>query len=134
MKNYLMIGFLTCFLSACMPPNNTNNQEENVAVSPPPVIDPTMQKGEALFKQHCTSCHKANAKLIGPALKGVSQKYNNDKKWLYAYIKNSQALLKAGDKRAVAIHKEYGAVMNTFMFFTDEEIEAILQYLEPSLY
>lgn len=132
MKIYLMIGFLICLLSACMPPNNASNQEEKVAVSPPPAIDPTIQKGEALFKQHCTACHKVNAKLVGPALKGVSQKYNNDKKWLYAYIKNSQALLKAGDKRAVAIHKEYGGVMNTFMFFTDEDIEAILLYIEGS--
>ena len=59
-------------------------------------------KGKSLFNANCASCHKLNKKLIGPALKGVSAKY--DKEWLYTWIKNSAAMIKSGDEQAVAIY------------------------------
>ena len=37
-------------------------------------------KGKSLFNANCASCHKLNKNLVGPALKGVSAKY--DKDWL----------------------------------------------------
>lgn len=46
-----------------------------------------ISKGKSLFNANCASCHKLNKKLIGPALRGVSAKY--DKEWLYSWIKNS---------------------------------------------
>jgi cytochrome c551/c552 len=96
-----------------------------------PAPDSLFDKGEALFKQHCTSCHKIDAKLVGPKLQGVTKKYADDPKWLYAFIKNSQKLIKRGDKKALKIYEEYGKVgMNAFPFFTDEDIRAILYYVE----
>jgi cytochrome c551/c552 len=37
--------------------------------------EPDIAKGKSLFNANCASCHKLNKKLIGPALKGVSAKY-----------------------------------------------------------
>lgn len=86
-------------------------------------------KGESLFKQHCSSCHKVDAKLVGPALKGIDQKYANDKEWLYKWIKNNQALIKAGDPKAVALYNENGKQqMNVFSFLTDADVDDIIAY------
>ena len=63
------------------------------------------KQGESIFKANCASCHKINQNLTGPALAGVYDKYDRD--WLYEWIKNSQALVKAGDADAAKIFNEY---------------------------
>ena len=86
-----------------------------------------ISKGKSLFNANCASCHKLNKKLIGPALKGVSSKYEKD--WLYTWIKNSASLIKSGDEQAVAIYNEYNKVaMNTFPQLSNEDIDNILAY------
>ena len=48
-----------------------------------------VQNGEKLYKQNCTACHlMTEAKLVGPGLKGVTEKY--EKEWLIKWIRNSQ--------------------------------------------
>ena len=63
--------------------------------------DVDIAKGKSLFNANCAACHKLNKNLIGPALAGVSAKY--EKEWLYTWIKNSNAMIKSGDERAVAM-------------------------------
>ena len=88
-----------------------------------------ISKGKSLFNANCASCHKLNKKLIGPALKGVSAKY--DKEWLYTWIKNSAAMIKSGDEQAVAIYEEYNKVaMNSFPQLSNEDIDNILAYTD----
>lgn len=88
-------------------------------------------KGEALFNQHCTACHKVDSKLVGPALLGVNEKYAGDEKWLYEWIRNNQGLKAKGDPKAIALIAQYGgAQMNGFTFFKDEDIADILQYVK----
>ena len=65
--------------------------------------DAAIQAGKKLFNANCASCHKINKRAVGPALKGVSAKY--DKEWLYSWIKNSTAMVKSGDAQAVAIYE-----------------------------
>src|SRR6478735_10857405 len=55
--------------------------------------------GKALFNTNCAACHKLDAKMTGPALRGVGDKY--DKEWLYKWVKNSSDLIKSGDGKAV---------------------------------
>lgn len=87
-------------------------------------------KGEALFKQHCTACHKVDAKLVGPALKGINEKYKGDEKWLYEWIRNNQKLIKAGDPKAVALYEANGKQqMSVFTFLTDADIADMLAYV-----
>jgi mono/diheme cytochrome c family protein len=86
-------------------------------------------KGKSLFNANCASCHKLNKNLVGPALKGVSAKY--EKEWLYSWIKNSAALIKSGDDQAVAIYEEYNKVaMNAFPQLSNEDIDNILAYTD----
>ncbi len=88
-------------------------------------------KGEALFKQHCSSCHAPDRKIVGPALKGTKAKYADDPTWIYKWIKNNTALIKAGDKKAVAVYEANGkAAMTVFTFLTDPEIDDVLAYVE----
>ena len=83
--------------------------------------------GKKLFNANCAACHKLNKKAVGPALRGVSAKY--EKEWLYSWIKNSAAMIKAGDAQAVAIWEEYNkSAMNAFPQLSNEDIDNIIAY------
>lgn len=56
------------------------------------------KEGRALFKAKCSSCHALDAKLVGPALTGVSDRH--DEAWLLKWIPNSAALI-ASDRKSV---------------------------------
>ena len=85
--------------------------------------------GKKLFNANCAACHKLNKKAVGPALKGVSAKY--DKEWLYSWIKNSSAMIKAGDAQAVAIWEEYNkTAMTAFPQLSDADIDNIIAYTD----
>ncbi|GGG18341.1 cytochrome c [Dokdonia pacifica] len=85
--------------------------------------------GKALFKTQCAACHKLYKKATGPALYDVVQRYDEDYEWLGKWIRNSQALVKAGDARAVKVYEENGGqVMNPFPALTDADISNILAY------
>jgi len=85
--------------------------------------------GKKLFNIHCASCHKLNKKATGPALKGISQKH--DKEWLYSWIKNSSAMIKAGDSEAVAIWKEYNrSAMTSFPQLSKDDMDNIIAYTD----
>ena len=91
--------------------------------------DPAETAGKALFNANCAACHKLNKRAVGPALKGVSAKY--DKEWLYSWIKNSTAMVKSGDVQAVVIYEEYnGSVMTSFPQLSNEDIDNILAYTD----
>jgi mono/diheme cytochrome c family protein len=86
-------------------------------------------EGKKLFNVHCASCHKLNKKATGPALRGVSQKY--EKEWLYTWIKNSSAMIKSGDERAIAIYEEYNrSNMNAFPQLSEMDIDNIIAYTD----
>ncbi len=92
------------------------------------VYEGDVEAGEKLFKQNCTACHMmTEAKLVGPGLKGVTDKY--EKEWLIKWIRNSQQLIASGDERAIKIFEEYNkSVMNSFDF-SDDEFSNLLAYL-----
>ena len=86
-----------------------------------------IQAGKNLFNANCAACHQLNRKAVGPALKGVTEKY--DREWLYSWIKNGTQMIKDGDPQAVAIWEEYNrAVMTNYPQFSNEQIDNILAY------
>jgi mono/diheme cytochrome c family protein len=88
-----------------------------------------IQAGKKLFNSNCAACHKLKKKAVGPALKGVSAKYERD--WLYKWIKNSAAMIKEGDPQAIAIWEEYNKVaMNAFPLLSNSDIDNILAYTD----
>ena len=66
-------------------------------------------------------------RLVGPGLKGVTDKYSKD--WLKMII-NSQEFIASGDEKAIAIYEEYNKQIMPAFYFTDEEFDALFSYLE----
>ena len=91
--------------------------------------DVDIAKGKSLFNANCAACHKLNKNLVGPKLAGVTDKY--EKEWLYTWIKNSSAMIKSGDERAVAVWEEWNKLaMNAFPQLSNEDIDNILAYTD----
>lgn len=86
-------------------------------------------EGEKLFNANCTSCHAIDDKVVGPALKGVDKRHSEA--WLIKWIRNSQAMVKAGDPEAVKISAEYnGSVMTSFETLSEAQIKSILEFIK----
>ncbi len=92
------------------------------------------QVGKTLFKRNCATCHNRNMKddLTGPALAGVEMRWKDyPKEDLYEWIRNAPRLIEQGHPRAVSLYEEWNkVVMSPFDGLTDEDIEAILFYIE----
>ena len=87
------------------------------------------EAGKKLFNANCAACHKLNKKAVGPALRGVSSKY--DREWLYTWIKNSSAMIKSGDAQAIAIWEEYNkSIMTAFPQLSNADIDNIIAYTD----
>ncbi len=85
--------------------------------------------GEALFKSNCTACHLVTEDVVvGPGLKNVHTKYKED--WLIKWIKNSSALIKAGDPAAVKVYEQFNKVAMPAFNLSDDEIKAIIAYMK----
>lgn len=100
---------------------------EDAAEAAPPA-DGDVAAGKALFNSQCAACHKLDNNSIGPPLRGISDR--RDKEWLYDWIRNSQAMIAAGDPTAVALYEEYNqTAMPAFPGLSDEDIDNMLAYL-----
>jgi mono/diheme cytochrome c family protein len=92
-----------------------------------------VKAGEALFKANCAACHKLGAMSTGPMLRNIearlAEEEGLDREWLYKWIKNSSAMIKAGDPYAVKTYEANGKrVMTAFPTLTNVEIDNILAY------
>ena len=93
----------------------------------------TADIGKGLFKNNCAQCHNKNMRddLTGPALGGVRERWEGREEILYAWIRNSQAVVQSGDEYAVNIYNKWGkTLMNPFPNLTDDEIESLLIYID----
>ncbi len=88
----------------------------------------TVEEGKALFSSTCTSCHAINDKVVGPALKDAHKRH--DEAWMLKWIRNSQAMVKAGDPAAVALFEEYKALMTSNESLSDVQIKSIIAYIK----
>lgn len=95
---------------------------------------PTKEAGKELFIANCASCHNKNMKddLTGPALAGTEERWAAfPRKDLYAWIRNSQALIATGHPRATELWAKWKpTLMNNFAGLTDEQIESLLLYIK----
>ncbi|RZJ73950.1 c-type cytochrome [Flavobacterium sp.] len=82
--------------------------------------------GKALFNTNCAACHKLDSKSTGPALRGVADKHPMS--WIYDWVHNSSAMVKAGDPKAVALFAEYKSVMTAFPQLSTADIDNIIAY------
>ena len=87
-----------------------------------------LTEGETLWKQNCTACHQIKGVLIGPALGEIHTR--RDEAWLIPWIKNSQAVIKSGDKYAVELYAKYNKVAMPAYAFSDDQVKSVLAYIK----
>jgi mono/diheme cytochrome c family protein len=109
-----------------------------------------IDKGEALFKANCASCHKIDKDFTGPALYGVT--YRRPKQWLYAFTRNPMKLIEKGyytegleqlpvtdstkqqiipDFYSACLHHKWNnTMMTSFSALTDSGLDALYSYIK----
>lgn len=90
---------------------------------------PPVEEGKAIFTARCASCHNVNKVLTGPALAGLHERRSME--WIISFIKSSQALVKSGDKDAVALFEKFNKIpMPDHPDLTDENIKNIVEFIK----
>jgi len=85
--------------------------------------------GQSLFNTNCKTCHRLDQKLVGPALRGVTER--RELEWIKKFILNTQLVIQSGDATAVALYEEYNqSVMPAFEFLSDDDLMNLLAYVE----
>ena len=97
-------------------------------------------EGKALFKSNCASCHLPKVALTGPALMGVTKRWEDTemykgksgKYWLREWIRDWSEVVKAGHPYAISMANYSPSEMNRFANLSDSDIDKILIYVEAS--
>jgi mono/diheme cytochrome c family protein len=84
--------------------------------------------GAAIFKQKCTACHAIGKVVVGPDLKGITER--REEEWLLKWIKNAPALIASGDPIAKEVEQFSPAMMSAFPELSDDDIKGILAYVK----
>src|SRR5690606_16084023 len=103
----------------------------NVHAADPEVSqdEQVIQEGKSIFNANCSACHKLDQKLIGPALRGVTDR--REVQWAKDFIHNCQKMIASGDPVAVATCAEYNkAIMPPMPFLSDDDLNKLLAYIE----
>lgn len=131
----IVVAFVLCILfstSCNQPAANSKSRGE----APPIPFDSTVRgpefaEGEKLYKENCVICHKLDADMTGPALYGAEEHIPGGRKWIYEWVRNSGAVLKSGDKYANMIYEKWNkGPMTPYPYFTDQQIDAIMDYIK----
>jgi cytochrome c oxidase cbb3-type subunit 3 len=90
------------------------------------------QDGEALFKSKCNTCHLLDKASTGPLLKGVKQKWADagEGELLYKWVENSEGLIGTGKSKMANEIKGFSPMAMPAQQVTNEEIDAILSYVD----
>ena len=90
------------------------------------IDDAMVAEGAAAFKQKCTACHRAEGKLIGPAMKGLYERRHPA--WVMNMLLNPTEMVKE-DPIAKALLAEYNNILMINQNLNQEEARAIAEYL-----
>ena len=104
--------------------NGAPNQEQTISLSP------EIARGKTLFQSKCASCHSVFKDMTGPALGGFEQRGPwSDRSQLYKWIRNPEGFMKDNDYTK-GLKAKYNTVMTAFPGITNEEVDAVLNYIE----
>jgi mono/diheme cytochrome c family protein len=102
-------------------------------------IDKTKwEEGRNTFKVNCASCHSPVIAQTGPALMGVTKRWQDagsyngktGKEWLYTWIRNWSIPVNDKYPYAVRMQNYSPTQMNIFPTLSDREIDNLLLYVE----
>jgi cytochrome c len=89
-------------------------------------IDTEMaSKGETLYQQKCTACHKLGETFIGPPPNGILKRRSPE--WVMNMILNPTEMIEK-DSVAAALFMEFNGQLMTNQQVTEEEARAVLEY------
>ncbi len=84
--------------------------------------------GKRIFQSQCASCHLVFKNATGPALSGVTERGPwSDSIKLYSYIRKPELFSRS--KYIDSLRKMYGSTHMAFPELIDDEISAILRYI-----
>jgi mono/diheme cytochrome c family protein len=89
---------------------------------------PPLEEGKSLFTARCAGCHNVHKTLTGPALAGVDQRHSIE--WIINFVHGSQAMVKKGDKAAVALFNQFKIPMPDHPDLTADNIKNIVAYIK----
>lgn len=91
------------------------------------------QDGASIFQMNCAACHAVNKDLTGPRLAGLESRGPwGDRKELYEWIRNPAKYMQ-NDPYTQELKNQYGGVVMTgFPQLSDEEIDAIVDYVNKA--
>lgn len=95
--------------------------------SPILFANPPEKSGSSVFTNRCGTCHKIDKDFVGPALAGIETRRNMD--WIIKFVQSSQAMVKNGDKEAVALFNKYKVVMPDHPDLAEDDIKNIVDYI-----
>ncbi len=84
------------------------------------------KKGEQLFEQYCSACHKITKRYVGPPLKGVT--IARSPEWIMNLFLNTEEMV-WNDPIAKALLQQYLTVMRPPAQATEDDFKAIYEYL-----
>ena len=119
--------------------NTTNFQKNNnnLVIDPEPkdysvTYDSVASWGKSLFQNKCASCHAIFKDMTGPSILGFERRGPwSDRKNLYEWIRNPAAFM-VKNEYVKGLKEKYGAMMTAFPDLSNEEIDAICNYLKIS--
>lgn len=86
-------------------------------------------QGGKIFTQNCSACHNIEGKtLVGPALKGVSQRRSMD--WIFKFVKNPTEVVRSGDKTANELLKQHNNILMPPQNLSDDQIKSVIAFVE----
>ena len=95
-------------------------------------------EGSTVFKMHCASCHFLNKDGVGPALMGVTLRWNaagtyngkTGEQWLKLWIKDWNQVVADGYPYGVSMVNSRQPQMIIFPMLSDKNIDDVLYYIE----
>lgn len=87
----------------------------------------TLARGKNSFTVKCSACHNFNLDGIGPQLAGITSEASADR--IKNFIKDPKKIIESGDKTAQKLFKRYKTIMPSFGYLPDEEIDAIIAFI-----
>ncbi len=125
MRNYFQPISFVCFLGSMLILASCDSKRSD---GPDIATDSvSIATGEKIFNQNCVSCHTFNRDAIGPALGGVTTQMPAT--WLKNFIKDPKAVIESGDPRAKELLERYKAMMPSFGYYKEDEIDGLIAYI-----
>jgi glucose/arabinose dehydrogenase/cytochrome c2 len=115
----ILIGSLLYFTSC--------NPETSSDINSLPSDSLSITKGKDSFVNKCSGCHNFNRDGIGPQLAGITG--DHSAAWIRNFIKNPKKIIDSGDSTAQKLFKQYKALMPSFDYLQDEEINSIIAFI-----